>query len=84
MQLLLEERLNTGSLSQEVGVFVELLWTEALGRLGNILRVPIHKLSLNDVRFPLLPSASSPSTPPRGQHAYNNAPVCGVCVCVCA
>nr|XP_040056782.1 protein mono-ADP-ribosyltransferase PARP4 isoform X2 [Gasterosteus aculeatus aculeatus] len=48
-QLLLEERLNTGSLSQEVGVFVELLWTEALGRLGNILRVPIHKLSLNDV-----------------------------------
>ncbi|KAM8854716.1 protein mono-ADP-ribosyltransferase PARP4 isoform 2-T2 [Spinachia spinachia] len=48
-QLLLEERLNTGSLSQEVAVFVELLWTEALGRLGNILRVPINKLSLNDV-----------------------------------
>ncbi|XP_070770875.1 protein mono-ADP-ribosyltransferase PARP4 [Enoplosus armatus] len=48
-QLLLEEKLNTGSLSQEVGVFVELLWTEALGRLGSILRVPIDKLSLNDV-----------------------------------
>ncbi|XP_049451030.1 protein mono-ADP-ribosyltransferase PARP4 isoform X2 [Epinephelus fuscoguttatus] len=48
-QLLLEEKLNTGSLSQEVGVFVELLWTEALGCLGNILRVPINKLSLNDV-----------------------------------
>ncbi|KAI3355671.1 hypothetical protein L3Q82_004263 [Scortum barcoo] len=48
-QLLLEEKLNTGSLSQEVGVFVELLWTEALGCLNNILRVPIDKLSLNDV-----------------------------------
>ncbi|XP_034741908.1 protein mono-ADP-ribosyltransferase PARP4 [Etheostoma cragini] len=48
-QLLLEEKLNTGSLSQEVGVFVELLWTEALGCLSNILRVPINKLSLNDV-----------------------------------
>ncbi|XP_044072757.1 protein mono-ADP-ribosyltransferase PARP4 isoform X2 [Siniperca chuatsi] len=48
-QLLLEEKLNTGSLSQEVGVFVELLWTEALGCLGNILRVSIDKLSLNDV-----------------------------------
>ncbi|XP_033966298.1 protein mono-ADP-ribosyltransferase PARP4 isoform X2 [Pseudochaenichthys georgianus] len=47
--LLLEEKLNTGSLSQEVGVFVELLWTEALGCLGNILTVPINKLSLNDV-----------------------------------
>uniref|UniRef100_A0A8C9XR76 Poly [ADP-ribose] polymerase n=1 Tax=Sander lucioperca TaxID=283035 RepID=A0A8C9XR76_SANLU len=47
--LLLEEKLNTGSLSQEVGVFVELLWTEALGCLSNILRVPIDKLSLNDV-----------------------------------
>ncbi|XP_078030780.1 protein mono-ADP-ribosyltransferase PARP4 isoform X2 [Epinephelus lanceolatus] len=48
-QLLLEEKLNTGSLSQEVGVFVELLWTEALGCLSNILTVPINKLSLNDV-----------------------------------
>ncbi|CAJ1079037.1 protein mono-ADP-ribosyltransferase PARP4 isoform X1 [Xyrichtys novacula] len=48
-QLLLEEKLNTGSLSKEVGVFVELLWTEALGCLDNILRVPINKLSLNDV-----------------------------------
>ncbi|XP_063743536.1 protein mono-ADP-ribosyltransferase PARP4 isoform X2 [Eleginops maclovinus] len=48
-QLLLEEKLNTGSLSQEVGVFVELLWTEALGCLGNILTVSIDKLSLSDV-----------------------------------
>uniref|UniRef100_A0A3Q3SUW4 Poly [ADP-ribose] polymerase n=1 Tax=Mastacembelus armatus TaxID=205130 RepID=A0A3Q3SUW4_9TELE len=50
-QLLLEERLNTGSLSQEVGVFVELLWTEALGCLDNVLTVSIDQLSLNDVRF---------------------------------
>uniref|UniRef100_A0AAX7VSJ6 Poly [ADP-ribose] polymerase n=1 Tax=Astatotilapia calliptera TaxID=8154 RepID=A0AAX7VSJ6_ASTCA len=42
-------KLNTGSLSQEVGVFVELLWTEALGCLDNILRVSVDKLSLNDV-----------------------------------
>ncbi|KAM9347781.1 protein mono-ADP-ribosyltransferase PARP4 [Symphorus nematophorus] len=48
-QLLLEEKLNTGSLSQEVGEFVELLWTEALGCLSNILRVSVDKLSLNDV-----------------------------------
>uniref|UniRef100_A0A8P4GML0 Poly [ADP-ribose] polymerase n=1 Tax=Dicentrarchus labrax TaxID=13489 RepID=A0A8P4GML0_DICLA len=53
-QLLLEEKLNTGSLSQEVGVFVEMLWTEALGCLSNILRVPVDKLSLNDVRFSLV------------------------------
>uniref|UniRef100_A0A3Q3FBH0 Poly [ADP-ribose] polymerase n=1 Tax=Labrus bergylta TaxID=56723 RepID=A0A3Q3FBH0_9LABR len=48
-QLLLEEKLHTGSLSKEVGGFVELLWTEALGCLRNILRVSIDKLSLNDV-----------------------------------
>ncbi|XP_019715609.1 poly [ADP-ribose] polymerase 4, partial [Hippocampus comes] len=48
-QLLLEEKLNTGVLSRDVAVFVELLWTEALGCLGNILKVPVSKLSLNDV-----------------------------------
>ncbi|XP_077392492.1 protein mono-ADP-ribosyltransferase PARP4 [Festucalex cinctus] len=48
-QLLLDEKLNIGVLSQDVAVFVELLWTEALGCLGNILRVPVNKLSLNDV-----------------------------------
>eukprot|EP00064_Thunnus_orientalis_P008537 superscaffoldBa00001022_g8560 len=48
-QLLLEEKLSTGSLSQDVGLFVELLWAEALGCLGNILRVSVDKLSLNDV-----------------------------------
>ncbi|KAK7153948.1 hypothetical protein R3I94_007341 [Phoxinus phoxinus] len=48
-QLLLEEKLNCSSLSQEVGVFVELVWTEALGSLSNILTVPISRISLNDV-----------------------------------
>ncbi|XP_054871211.1 protein mono-ADP-ribosyltransferase PARP4 isoform X1 [Amphiprion ocellaris] len=48
-QLLLEEKLNSGSVSQEVGRLVELLWTEALGCIGNILSVPINKLSLSDV-----------------------------------
>eukprot|EP00066_Takifugu_rubripes_P029339 XP_011618605.1 PREDICTED: poly [ADP-ribose] polymerase 4 [Takifugu rubripes] len=48
-QLLLEEKLNAGTLTQEVGAFVELLWAEATGRLGDILAVPVEKLSLNDV-----------------------------------
>ncbi|KAK9969169.1 hypothetical protein ABG768_027366 [Culter alburnus] len=48
-QLLLEEKLNCSTLSQEVGVFVELVWTEALGSLSNILTVPVSSISLNDV-----------------------------------
>ncbi|KAI7809102.1 hypothetical protein IRJ41_025844, partial [Triplophysa rosa] len=48
-QLLLEERLNCCTLTQEVGVFVELVWTEALGSLSNILTVPVSSISLNDV-----------------------------------
>ncbi|KAL1268029.1 hypothetical protein QQF64_033392 [Cirrhinus molitorella] len=48
-QLLLEEKLNCSTLSQEVGVFVELVWTEALGSLNNILTVPVSSISLNDV-----------------------------------
>lgn len=51
-QLLLEEKLNAGTLTQEVGAFVELLWTEATGRLGDILTVSVEKLSLNDVSAP--------------------------------
>lgn len=50
-QLLLEEKLNCSTLSQEVGVFVELVWTEALGSLSNILTVPVSSISLNDVRM---------------------------------
>ncbi|KAJ8350946.1 hypothetical protein SKAU_G00260760 [Synaphobranchus kaupii] len=48
-QLLLEEKMSSSAVSQEVGVFVELLWTEALGCLGNILKIPIANISLNDV-----------------------------------
>ncbi|XP_056321136.1 protein mono-ADP-ribosyltransferase PARP4-like [Danio aesculapii] len=48
-QLLLEERLNCSTLSKEVGVFMELIWTEALGSLNNILTVPVSRISLNDV-----------------------------------
>ncbi|XP_065105067.1 protein mono-ADP-ribosyltransferase PARP4-like isoform X3 [Paramisgurnus dabryanus] len=48
-QLLLEEKLNCSTLSQEVGLFVELVWTEALGSLSKILTVPVSSISLNDV-----------------------------------
>ncbi|KAK3543416.1 hypothetical protein QTP70_020438 [Hemibagrus guttatus] len=48
-QLLLEERLNCSTVSEEVGGFVELIWTEALGSLGSILTVPVTSISLNDV-----------------------------------
>ncbi|XP_073668033.1 protein mono-ADP-ribosyltransferase PARP4-like isoform X2 [Paramisgurnus dabryanus] len=48
-QLLLEEKLNCSTLSQEVGVFVELVWTEALGSLSKILTGPVSSISLNDV-----------------------------------
>ncbi|XP_036417467.1 protein mono-ADP-ribosyltransferase PARP4 isoform X2 [Colossoma macropomum] len=48
-QLLLEEKLNCSTVSQEVGTFVELIWTEALGSLRSILTVPVGSISLNDV-----------------------------------
>ncbi|XP_026766111.3 protein mono-ADP-ribosyltransferase PARP4 isoform X3 [Pangasianodon hypophthalmus] len=48
-QLLLEEKLNCSTISQEVAVFVELIWTEALGSLSNILTIPVTSISLNDV-----------------------------------
>ncbi|XP_053483538.1 protein mono-ADP-ribosyltransferase PARP4 isoform X2 [Ictalurus furcatus] len=48
-QLLLEEKLNCSTVSQDVGVFVELIWTEALGSLRSILTVPVTNISLNDV-----------------------------------
>ncbi|XP_041929049.1 protein mono-ADP-ribosyltransferase PARP4-like isoform X2 [Alosa sapidissima] len=48
-QLLLEEELNCSTLSQEVGVFVELVWTEALGSLTKVLKVPALSISPNDV-----------------------------------
>uniref|UniRef100_A0A672JAG4 Poly [ADP-ribose] polymerase n=1 Tax=Salarias fasciatus TaxID=181472 RepID=A0A672JAG4_SALFA len=49
-QLLVEEKLQTASISQkEVAVFVELLWAEALGNLNSVLAVSVEKLSLSDV-----------------------------------
>ncbi|MBN3308226.1 PARP4 polymerase, partial [Amia calva] len=48
-QLLLEQSLNSSTISKEVAVFVELLWTEALGRLSNLLLNPISSVSSNDV-----------------------------------
>uniref|UniRef100_A0A8B9LMG0 Poly [ADP-ribose] polymerase n=1 Tax=Astyanax mexicanus TaxID=7994 RepID=A0A8B9LMG0_ASTMX len=48
-QLLLEEKLNCSTVTQEVGTFVELIWTEALGSLNSILTVPVSSISLNDV-----------------------------------
>ncbi|XP_046700923.1 protein mono-ADP-ribosyltransferase PARP4 isoform X2 [Silurus meridionalis] len=48
-QLLLEEKLNCSTVLQEVGVFLELIWTEALGSLSGILTVPVTSISLNDV-----------------------------------
>ncbi|XP_062390725.1 protein mono-ADP-ribosyltransferase PARP4-like isoform X1 [Sardina pilchardus] len=48
-QLLLEEELNCSTLSQEVGVFVELVWAEAMGSLTKVLKVPALSISPNDV-----------------------------------
>ncbi|KAL2081078.1 hypothetical protein ACEWY4_022931 [Coilia grayii] len=48
-QLLLVEDLHCSTPSQEVGVFVELVWTEALGSLAKVLNVPALSISPNDV-----------------------------------
>ncbi|KAL2081076.1 hypothetical protein ACEWY4_022929 [Coilia grayii] len=48
-QLLLEEDQHCSTPSQEVGVFVELVWTEALGSLAKVLNVPALSISPNDV-----------------------------------
>ncbi|XP_042110862.1 protein mono-ADP-ribosyltransferase PARP4 isoform X2 [Ovis aries] len=47
--LLLEEVINSNSLSPEVSGLVEMLWTEALGRLEDTLLRPVGMISLNDV-----------------------------------
>lgn len=49
LQLLLEEVINSNSLSPEVSGLVEMLWTEALGRLEDTLLRPVGMISLNDV-----------------------------------
>ncbi|XP_034759163.2 protein mono-ADP-ribosyltransferase PARP4-like [Acipenser ruthenus] len=48
-QLLLEEALSSSSISQEVAVFVELIWTEALGCFDDVLASPVNSISPNDV-----------------------------------
>ncbi|KAM8977640.1 protein mono-ADP-ribosyltransferase PARP4 [Pelodytes ibericus] len=48
-KVLLEEAINTTRLSSEVACFVESIWTDALGRLVDVLSCPVYDISLNDV-----------------------------------
>uniref|UniRef100_A0A8C5P9G8 Poly [ADP-ribose] polymerase n=1 Tax=Leptobrachium leishanense TaxID=445787 RepID=A0A8C5P9G8_9ANUR len=48
-KVLLEETINTGTISREVGYFVESIWTDAQGHLSNILSCPVNNISINDV-----------------------------------
>nr|XP_054384656.1 protein mono-ADP-ribosyltransferase PARP4 isoform X5 [Pongo abelii] len=47
--LLLEEVMNSSTLSQEVSDLVEMIWAEALGHLEHMLLKPVNRISLNDV-----------------------------------
>ncbi|XP_023580605.1 protein mono-ADP-ribosyltransferase PARP4 isoform X3 [Trichechus manatus latirostris] len=47
--LLLEEVINSDTLSQEVSDLVEMIWAETLGHLEHTLLKPVNKISLNDV-----------------------------------
>ncbi|XP_053420044.1 protein mono-ADP-ribosyltransferase PARP4 isoform X2 [Nycticebus coucang] len=47
--LLLEEVIDSSSVSCEVSDLVELIWAEALGHLDHILLKPVNSISLNDV-----------------------------------
>ncbi|XP_023564489.1 poly [ADP-ribose] polymerase 4 [Octodon degus] len=47
--LLLEEVINSSTLSQEVSDLVEMIWVEAQGHLEHTLLKPVNKISLNDV-----------------------------------
>ncbi|XP_029415107.1 protein mono-ADP-ribosyltransferase PARP4 [Nannospalax galili] len=47
--LLLEEVIDSSSLSQEVSDFVEMIWAETLGHLEHTLLKPVNRMSLNDV-----------------------------------
>ena len=49
LQLLLEEVINSSTLSREVSDLVELVWAEALGHLEHMLLKPVNRISLNDV-----------------------------------
>ncbi|XP_074983372.1 protein mono-ADP-ribosyltransferase PARP4 isoform X6 [Caretta caretta] len=48
-EILLEEAINSSTLSQEISAFVELIWAEALGHLDHLLLEPVNNISLNDV-----------------------------------
>nr|XP_032627679.1 protein mono-ADP-ribosyltransferase PARP4 [Chelonoidis abingdonii] len=48
-ELLLEEAINSSTLSQETSAFVDLIWAEALGHLDHLLLEPVNNISLNDV-----------------------------------
>nr|XP_020145872.1 poly [ADP-ribose] polymerase 4 [Microcebus murinus] len=47
--LLLEEVIDSSTLSREVGDLVEMIWAEALGHLEHMLLQPVSSISLNDV-----------------------------------
>ncbi|XP_053163691.1 protein mono-ADP-ribosyltransferase PARP4 isoform X4 [Hemicordylus capensis] len=48
-EVLVEEAISSSTLSEEVAVFVELIWSEALGHLDHLLAKPVTSISLNDV-----------------------------------
>ncbi|CAH2225278.1 poly [ADP-ribose] polymerase 4 [Pelobates cultripes] len=48
-RVLLEETINSTTISREVGYFVESIWLDALGHLHNLLSCPLRSISLNDV-----------------------------------
>ncbi|XP_062983799.1 protein mono-ADP-ribosyltransferase PARP4 [Elgaria multicarinata webbii] len=48
-EIVVAEAINSSTLSEEVGMFVELIWAEALGILEHLLDKPVTSISLNDV-----------------------------------
>uniref|UniRef100_A0A670Y543 Uncharacterized protein n=1 Tax=Pseudonaja textilis TaxID=8673 RepID=A0A670Y543_PSETE len=48
-EMLIADAVSSSVLSEEVGRFVELIWTEAVGHLNGLLDKPVTRISLNDV-----------------------------------
>uniref|UniRef100_A0A8C5RSJ3 Poly [ADP-ribose] polymerase n=1 Tax=Laticauda laticaudata TaxID=8630 RepID=A0A8C5RSJ3_LATLA len=48
-EMLIADAVSSSVLSEEVGRFVELIWTEAVGHLNSLLDRPVTRISLNDV-----------------------------------
>ncbi|XP_015745662.2 poly [ADP-ribose] polymerase 4 [Python bivittatus] len=48
-EVLIADTVNSSVLSKEVGRLVELIWTEAVGHLNDLLDKPITRISFNDV-----------------------------------